>query len=143
MIRLEDVNSENWRTDLRVSEEQKPFVADRTVLLARAYAYREYRSRAFFILDEKTPVGMGLYYDCPECDAYDFSQIFIDKRFQGRGFGKQAAKTVLEEMKRNGKYKKVVLCYVEGDTAAKSLYEKLGFAETCREGDEIEMELIF
>lgn len=143
MIRLEDVNSENWRTDLRVSEEQKPFVANRTVLLARAYAYREYRSRAFFILDEKTPVGMGLYYDCPECDAYNFSQFFIDTRFQGRGFGKQAAKTVLEEMKRDGKYKKVVLCYVEGDTVAKSLYEKLGFAETCREGDEIEMELIF
>lgn len=59
MIKLEDVNSKNWRTTLKVSEEQKDFVADKTVLLARAYAYREYRSRAFFILNDKTYVGMG------------------------------------------------------------------------------------
>ena len=54
MIKLDDVNSKNWRTTLKVSEEQKDFVADKTVLLARAYAYREYRSRAFFILNDKT-----------------------------------------------------------------------------------------
>ena len=106
MIKLEDVNSKNWRTTLKVSEEQKDFVADKTVLLARAYAYRDYRSRAFFILNDKTYVGMGLFYDCPERDAYIFSQLFIDEKFQGQGFGKTAAKIVLEEMKKDGKYKK-------------------------------------
>ena len=44
-------------------------------------------------------------------------------------------------MRRDGKYKKAVLCYVEGNTAAKNLYEKLGFAETDRDGDEIIMEV--
>lgn len=143
MIKSEDVNSENWRTPLKVSEEQKEFVADKTVLLARAYAYREYRSRAFFILNDKTYVGMGLFYDCPERDAYIFSQLFIDEKFQGQGFGKAAAKLVLEEMKKDGKYKKVALCYVEGATAAKKLYEDLGFSETGRDKEEIEMELTF
>lgn len=143
MIKLEAVNSENWRTPLKVSEEQKEFVADKTVLLARAYAYREYRSRAFFILNDKTYVGMGLFYDCPERDTYIFSQLFIDEKFQGQGFGKTAAKIVLEEMKKDGKYKKVALCYVEGSTAAKKLYEDLGFSETGRDEDEIEMELTF
>ena len=100
MIKLEDVNSKNWRTTLKVSEEQKDFVADKTVLLARAYAYREYRSRAFFILNDKTYVGMGLFYDSPERNAYIFSQLFIDEKFQGQRFGKTAAKLVLDEMKR-------------------------------------------
>jgi diamine N-acetyltransferase len=143
MIKLEDVNSKNWRTTLKVSEEQKDFVADKTVLLARAYAYREYRSRAFFILNDKTYVGMGLFYDSPERNAYIFSQLFIDEKFQGQGFGKTAAKLVLDEMKKDGKYKKVALCYVEGATVAKKLYEDLGFSETGRDEDEIEMELTF
>ena len=143
MIKLEDVNSKNWRTTLKVSEEQKDFVADKTVLLARAYAYREYRSRAFFILNDKTYVSMGLFYDSPERNAYIFSQLFIDEKFQGQRFGKTAAKLVLDEMKKDGKYKKVALCYVEGATVAKKLYEDLGFSETGRDEDEIEMELTF
>ena len=75
MIKLEDVNSKNWRTTLKVSEEQKDFVADKTVLLAREYAYREYRSRAFFSLNDKTYVGMGLFYDSPERNAYIFANF--------------------------------------------------------------------
>ena len=106
MIHLEEVSPDNWRLDLHVRNDQKDFAANSITLLARAYAYREYRSRAFFILNDKTYVGMGLFYDCPERDAYIFSQLFIDEKFQGQGFGKTAAKIVLEEMKKDGKYKK-------------------------------------
>lgn len=41
MIRLEDVNEGNWRIPLAVSDEQKQYVANRTTILARAYAYRK------------------------------------------------------------------------------------------------------
>lgn len=86
MIHLVDVDGQNWRTPLEVAPEQKAYVADRTTLLARAYAFRRQRSRAFFLCDGDTPVGMGLYYDCPELKGYDFSQIFIDRRYQGKGY---------------------------------------------------------
>ena len=46
-------------------------------------------------------------------------------------------------MKADGKYSKVVLCYIQGNQAAKHLYEKIGFAETGRDEDEIIMELNF
>lgn len=52
---------------------------------ARAYAYRDENSRAYFLYEGETAVGMGLYYDCPELGAYEFSQFFIDQRYQGRG----------------------------------------------------------
>ena len=141
MIQLIDIDPDNWRLGLKVAESQKTYVANSAVILARAYAYRDYRSRAFVIYDDETPVGMGLYYDLPETERYDFSQIFIDERYQGRGYGKAAIKLVLDALKLDGKYSKVALCYKEGNTAAKKLYEQLGFSETDRDGDEIIMEL--
>ncbi len=141
MLHFVDVDEENWRLELAVSEEQKSYVAPMYVIFARAYAYRNRRSRAFLIYDGELPVGAGLYYDCPELDAYDLSQLFIDKRYQRRGYGKAATRLILDEMKKDGKYDKVVLCYVEGNGAAKRLYEQFGFVVTDRDEDEIVMEL--
>lgn len=143
MIHLIDINEDNWRVDLKVADSQRKYVADSATLLARAYAYRDSRSRAFVIYNDDTPVGMGLYYDCPALDAYDFSQLFIDERYQGNGYGLAATNLVLELMKHDGKYKKVILCYIEGNEAAKRLYEKVGFREADRDGDEIIMEKVF
>lgn len=142
MIGLADIDCDNWRLGLKVSESQKNFVADSRTMLARAYVYRNQRSRAFVIYDDETPVGMGLYHDCSEMSAYDFSQIFIDERYQGRGYGKAATKLVLDTMKQDGRFNKVVLCYIEGNDAAKNLYEQFGFTEVDRDEDEIIMELI-
>ncbi|WP_369298315.1 N-acetyltransferase family protein [uncultured Neglectibacter sp.] len=141
MLRLETAGPENWREDLRVSETQRRFVSDAMKLLARAYAYREHRSRAYVIYDGDVPVGMALYYDCEELGAYNFSQLFIDERYQGKGFGTEASQQILERMKADGRYDKVVLCYIDGNEAAKSMYEKMGFSLTGeRDGDEIVME---
>lgn len=128
MIRLESVNPDNWRLGLHVRDDQRKFVSDSCRILARAYAFRGSRSRAFIIYDDETPVGMAMYYDIE--DAYNFSQFFIDERYQGKGLGYKAAEMILQEMKKDGVYKKVVLCYVEGDEAAKQLYLKLGFYHT-------------
>ena len=141
MIHLVDIDPGNWRLKLEVAESQKHYVANSSVMLARAYAYRYQRSRAFVIYDDETPVGMGLYYDLPDLGCYDLSQIFIDHRYQGKGYGKAATKVVLEAMKQDGKYTKVDLCYIEGNDAAKNLYESFGFVEIDRDEDEIIMEL--
>lgn len=125
---------------MKVSESQKNYVSDSYAMLARAYAYREQRSRAFVIYNDDTPVGMGMYHDCPDLDAFDLSQIFIDERYQGKGYGKAATMLVLDAMKQDGKYSKAVLCYIEGNEAAKRLYEQFGFVETDRDEDEIIME---
>jgi len=141
MIRLEDVGPGNWRHPLEVAEEQKRWVANSALLLARAYAYRKLNSRAFYIMDGDVPVGMGLYYDCPELQSYILSQLFIDARYQRKGFGKAAVAMCLDEMRRAARFDKVTLCYVEGDEAALNLYTQFGFHEVDREEDEINMEL--
>ena len=141
MIRLEDIDAGNWRIPLSVSKDQEQYAASTTTILARAYAYREQRSRAFVIYDNETPVGMVLYHDEDSLDAYIFSEILIDERFQGKGYGTAATKLVLDRMKEDGRYHKVVLCYIEGNDAAKKLYESFGFEEIDRDEDEIIMEL--
>ena len=141
MIRFVDIGPDNWRLGLKVAESQKTYVANSADMLARAYAYREQRSRAFIIYDDEIPVGMGLYYDLPEMECYDFSQIFIDERYQGRGYGKAATRLVLDALKQDGKYNKVDLCYIQGNDVAKKLYEQFGFVEIDRDGNEIILEL--
>lgn len=107
-------------------------MADSAGILARAYAYRNYRSRAFVIYNDELPVGMGMYYDLPELECYDLSQLFIDERYQGQGYGRAAVGMVLEAMKQDGKYGKIVLCYIEGNDAARKLYEQFGLRKPNR-----------
>ena len=142
MIHLETITPDNWRLGLSVREDQRNYVSDSSGILARAYAYRNDRSQAFIIYDDDVPVGMAMYHDLDEWSAYDFSQFFIDQRYQRNGFGLEAASMILQMMKDDGKYDKVVLCYVDGDDAARSLYEKLGFRHTGEaDEEEIIMEL--
>ena len=144
MIDLHPVTPDNWRSGLKVAPEQEKYVANAAVLLARAYAYREHGGRAFVIYDDETPVGMALYYYYFDEDgrgSYDFSQLFIDERYQGRGFGTKAAELVLDLMREDGRFDTVTLCYIEGNDEARRLYEKLGFTHTGEaDGDEIIME---
>ncbi len=141
MIHLVDIdpNIGTWR--LEVDALQKNYVADVVTILGRAYVHRKYRSRAFWIYQEDQAVGIGLYYDCPERNSFDLSQLFIDKRYQRHGYGKAAVGLILEEMRRDGKYSKVIMCYVEGNDASCAFFKKLGFVEIFRECDEIYMEM--
>lgn len=141
MIHLVDIDENNWRVPLKVSKAQERYVANSTTILARAYAYRNSRSRALFIYENETPVGMVLYHDEDSLGAYIFSEIFIDEQFQGKRYGKAATQLVLDNMKKDRKYSKVVLCYIEGNDAAKNLYESFGFIEVDHDEDEIIMEL--
>lgn len=130
MLTLEKITPENWRVKLTVKEEQKHWVASPAVILARAFAYREEGSQARMICLDGEEIGMCLYYDYDEGKQYIFSELMIDAHYQGHGYGEQASRMMLEEMRRDGKYPEAILCYIEGNEAAKQLYEKIGFVHT-------------
>lgn len=141
-IYLKEVDPGNWRVDIGVSESQRKYVASLSGTLARAYAYRDSRSRAYIVYAGDTPVGVAMYYDIEEMQAYDFSQFFIDERYQGRGYGRKACGLVLDELKRDGRFRKIVLCYIEGNHAAEKMYRSFGFQPTGEvDEDEICMSL--
>lgn len=143
MIHLKEITPGNWRLPLRVSSQQEKYVANSTTLLARAYAYRYLGSVAYVIYEDELPVGMALYYDCPQLNAYNFSQLFIDERYQGKGYGKEATQLIIDRMKEERRFEKIVLCYVEGNEGARVLFESLGFKHTGDvDEDEITMALM-
>lgn len=149
MIHLEKITKDNHRKFIRlkVKSEQNKFVADNSNILARAYAYID-EAKVYCIYNDDEPVGLALVRASVDFDAYIFDQMMIGKKFQGIGYGKTAIKLILDELKKEKKFDKVLLCYVEGDNIARDLYASLGFkhngiVDECEgEPTEIDMELV-
>lgn len=133
MIQLLDVNDQNWLevAALRVSENQQNFL-DRTIgIIARGYAYRSCNTRVIGIADDEQIVGVALVKDLNEEPAcYDLQQFMIDQRFQNNGYGTEALRLILSQLRKEGRYTSVEVCVNQKDTAALKMYRKLGFLDT-------------
>ena len=133
MLKLIEVNEENW-LDVRrlsVSEAQTAFLDSPVGILARGYVYRSSRARVIGIAEGETVIGVALVKDLDEEPAcYDLQQFFIDRAYQGRGYGTAALGLILEELGRERKYDCVEVCVKREDAAALRVYEKCGFQDT-------------
>lgn len=153
MIHLEKLTYENADDvfELEVKKEQYPFVADNTYSVAQAYVTLINGGHVFpfVIYNDKELVGfIQLAYGenadqdgvSMEKDSYEIWRFMIDKRYQGRGYGREALRQAIEFI-RTFPCGKAELCWIsyepENETARK-LYASFGFEETgemC--GDEI------
>ena len=147
MVHLEKVTSKNEEEiiDMDIFESQYPFVADNVESLADAYiaitsdtAY----AYPFAIYDDDTPVGfLMLGYneaalDGPGAPAslrnnYSLWRLMIDKRYQRKGFGREAVRLALEFIRTwpRGKAEACVTSYNPENEVAKKLYASFGFVE--------------
>ena len=133
MIRLTEVTEDNWLdvAALSVKEEQRRFVAPAVGILARGYVYRDCNARVFVIENDGVIVGTALIREfTDEPLGYDLQQFMIDARFQKRGYGSEALRLILEELRKEGHYDHVELCVKKDDEAAIRLYEKHGFVDS-------------
>ena len=159
MLHLEKITPANvWDViDLKVKKHQKSFVASNDISIVQAYSAIGTKCVAmpFAICNEKRPVGFlmigfneaALYDYDDEVDApeilknnYSIWRLMIDKRYQGRGYGKEAMQLALDYVRTFpcGKAEYCSLSYEpENDVAAK-LYHSFGFKENGEmDGDEI------
>jgi len=134
MVTIRKINPEGYVTDLAVSPEQKPFVHSAEQMIEDVLEDVKTGSTFHYtlceILADELPVGLVYYADLPELNVYNLCQFFIDKRYQGRGYGKAALLLVLERMREEGRYKRVSVTYHEGNDVALRLYESVGFVHT-------------
>ena len=127
---------------LKLRKDQEEFVSHPIRSLAQAYVYRN-QCQPFGIYQDEEMVGyvMVIYdYDVPE---YDIWHMMIDETRQGKGYGKEALKRVLEyiETKPFGESNRVVLTCNQQNIPGLRLYRSLGFQETGNV-DEDEIELV-
>ena len=94
--------------------------------------------------DDDTPVGfimMG-YYEVK--GYYTLWKFMIDKRYQNKGYGREALKLGLEFVKKRFEPVDIYTGVVPGNTVAKRLYESVGFADTgLVEGGMEEMRMVY
>ena len=132
MIRLNEITEDNWLdvANLSVKEHQKGYVAPAIGILARGYVYRNDNARIYAIENEGTVVGVSLVREFSEEPlGYDLQQFLIDQRYQQRGYGTEALRLILNELRKEGRYDHVELCVKKEDLPAIRLYEKAGFVD--------------
>ena len=159
IIHLEKIDWDNYYkvTKLRVTKEQNNYVATNKASLIHAFIEMSSGTPvyAFAIKNGKTIVGfIQLLYgtdwtgyerdDWLNSDEYkkyegkpyyDIWRFMIDKKYQGRGYGKEAFKQALNFIKTfpNGKADYVLLSYNPDNEVGKKLYASFGFEEVFKE----------
>jgi diamine N-acetyltransferase len=153
MLQLLPVDGHNvWDIlELRVREDQKEFVAPNDISLIEAYIALAHNASAFpfGIYDDETLVGFLMvgfgvddsWNDAPAIaqDNYSLWRLMIDRRYQGRGYGRAAVRLALDFIKTLpcGPADYCWLSYEPTNTIAQSLYQSFGFVETGeKDGDE-------
>ena len=144
MIRLEEITNKNvWSVGfLEVNEDQKDFVADNFQSLAEAYATRNEGNNAlpFAVVDGETLVGFvmigkGTVGNENESElirsSYCLWRLMIDKKYQGRGYGRAALQAALDLVRTwpLGKADRIWLSYEPENERAIRLYRSFGFEE--------------
>ena len=128
---------------LKLAEGQERFVSSPVRSLAQAYVYRRCCT-PFGVYAGETMVGyVMVIYDSDE-NTYNLWHLMIDRRFQGRGYGRAAVERALDYIRKKpfGDSGRVLLTCSPENRNAWKLYLDLGFAETGRrDEDEIELAL--
>lgn len=158
-IHLEKVSWENYYKiiKLRVSKEQKHFVATNKTSLAHAFlTFSEGKPvYAFAIKNNKTVVGFiqlvydndwtgyerenwlksKEYYQIKDKYYYCIWRFMIDKKYQNKGFGREALKQALDFINNQpaGNAEYISICYETTNEVGKKLYASFGFEEVFTE----------
>ena len=137
MLELRPVTKENWREliKLQVREDQKHFVASNLMSIAEAqFGFDEEGHWDFFPFGayvDKEPIGFlmyGINFNHSRFQAF-IIRLMVDEHFQGKGYGRDIIKQVLDRFRANEKIKTVGISYEPENLAARNLYASLGFME--------------
>ena len=135
-VSLREINANTVRavTQLEVTSDQRKFVAPNAVSLSEALFSPEAWYRAIYNDDDL--VGFVMLYDetlresPPSSPELAIWRFMIDARYQGRGFGREALRHVIEHARRKVGVEDLLVSYVPGVGDPELFYRKLGFEPT-------------
>jgi len=126
-VKLKDVTAKNWRAvaRLKVAPDQSDLVADNFESIAESKLDPDAHPRVVYVGDE--PVGF-LMYDASDEEALIY-RLMIDRRHQGKGYGRAALVLAINEIKALPNISKIAISYMPNNKVAKAFYASLGFKE--------------
>lgn len=130
-VKLKDVTAKNWRAvaRLELAPDQQDLVADNLHSIAESKFDPTARPRAVYA--DGQPVGF-LMYDVEDEGKKREALIYrfmIDRRHQGKGYGRAALVLAIEEIRALPKVRKISISYMPDNKVAKAFYASLGFVE--------------
>jgi diamine N-acetyltransferase len=127
-IRLEPIGASNRKAvlALELDQDQQDFLADNSSSLREAASDGDARPRAVVAGDRV--VGF-LMYDASGDDEALIYRFMIDRRNQGRGYGRAALSALLKEIRVLGHVRDVLVCYMPENEGARRLYQSAGFVD--------------
>jgi diamine N-acetyltransferase len=130
-VKLKEVTAKNWRAvaRLELAPDQQDLVADNLSSIAESKFDPTAHPRAVYAGGE--PVGFLMYDVSGEGKkrAALIYRFMIDRRHQGKGYGRAALVLALEEIRAIPKVRKVSISYMPDNVVAKAFYASLGFVE--------------
>ena len=151
MIELKEITYENFVDvlKLRVEKDQEDFVASNSYSLAEAYCSLKESpipDTPLAIVHEEEVVGFLMYEYCgiqrddgedddeylQETPYYHLFRYMVDKKHQGKGYGRLAMERLIEHIKTKpqGEADGFFICYCPENGVAKKFYESFGFVDT-------------
>jgi acetyltransferase len=154
MLKLKKINRNNIGEILKleVFDNQKSFVATNNISIIEAYIAITENNDVFTfgIYNDDTPIGFlmigfDVYSDDEGAPSiakgnYNIWRLMIDKKFQGKGYGKKVIELALEFINTFpcGTAKYCWLSYESDNDVARQLYKSVGYVETDeKDGEEI------
>ncbi|MBQ2305818.1 MAG: GNAT family N-acetyltransferase [Firmicutes bacterium] len=124
--------------DCQLTEEQKELVNPAGFSIGRAYLFREDNYPCIIYNEHKERIGfINLGKWLGKGDAYSWS-FFVDKKYQGKGYGRSAAQLAVRILKTANSAKPIKLSTEKSNERAQRLYLSLGFRELAElDGDDL------
>ena len=131
-IYLKPIDKNNWEEAIRLSvkKEQQTLIASNLYSIAEVQFLDNFYAKGIY-LDEKM-IGFTMFGIDSDDNNYWIYRLMIDKKFQGKGIGKQAIHLVIDEIRRNNNanISIIMIGYAPENLTAKFVYKKAGFIET-------------
>ena len=127
---LKEITIENFidAIKLEVKEDQTNFVASNAASIAQSkfHTFLE----CYGIYDDEKMVGFSAFGKNPQDGTIWIVRHMIDKKFQGKGYGKAGLKAVINFLQTKYSCIEIFLDVTEENEIATNLYIKAGFEKT-------------
>ncbi|WP_010297987.1 GNAT family N-acetyltransferase [Clostridium senegalense] len=126
-VKIKDVTQKNWREveKLRVGENQREFIEPNSYSLAQSCFEPEWKSVALYC--DNLLVGYAMYGMEKTIGNVWIDRFMIDKDFQGKGYGSQCIKALINHVKNIYNCNEIRLSTHLNNKFAQKFYEKIGF----------------
>lgn len=129
-VHFEKIDKDNWEEciDLTVYDNQKSFVAPNYYSLLESKFENELYPLSIYM--DETMVGFLMYGMDTETQRMEMCRLMIDKKHQGKGYGKAAVLKLLDYIKNTYGNIEFFTSVVPENSHTLKLYEKVGFKKT-------------